>query len=343
MSVALFLSMLAVACSGGGSGADSSASAAPAEPRTPDTCGEYRNLTAEQIAEVFSEKRQVTIYDDTGVRQGSETELYDYYCALPTSDDNHSLFNGEIGGLGAAECGRYLPLDPTAKQSWVTEVRKDENYPESQQSMAVDDFDRACFGLGGADDLLIRVANRVDGSAGFATWTTESRLGYKTGLGLVVFPVQTGSDITHPRDDEIQPGSACSYDPDTDAAVPFQLNTNDQTGSTAASDLYGSYELVASAGASTTTSAQVEALFTNDPRCLSPGETISPHWSNDPGDSGTHNGFVILKNWISPRNPDGATSELSDYELHSADGPAHDDDPIVSSTSAGLTLAGVPT
>ena len=162
VSVALFLSMLAVACSGGGSGADSSASAAPAEPRTPDTCGEYRNLTAEQIAEVFSEKRQVTIYDDTGVRQGSETELYDYYCALPTSDDNHSLFNGEIGGLGAAECGRYLPLDPTAKQSWVTEVRKDENYPESQQSMAVDDFDRACFGLGGADDLFVARVDHVE-------------------------------------------------------------------------------------------------------------------------------------------------------------------------------------
>jgi hypothetical protein len=57
----------------------------------------------------------------------------------------------------------------------------------------------------------------------------------------------------------------------------------------------------------------------------------------DAGGSVGSNYFVILKNWFSPRNPSGATGELSAYTLVSTS-TSDEADPTISTTQASLPL-----
>jgi hypothetical protein len=59
---------------------------------------------------------------------------------------------------------------------------------------------------------------------------------------------------------------------------------------------------------------------------------------SDSGRSAQSNYFVVIKNYFSPRNPDGAVGKLASYQLVSGV-QLSSGDPIIDSTSATLSLS----
>lgn len=340
---------LALALALAGCGEADSDTRAGAKPSKADTCREFLALgDAERRA--LGADGEVTLFETTGVRVGTMSEAYEAYCALPMSRASGDLVNASSFGLTDATCGRFSGLEPEVKEAWLAELAKGEYYPATGAPEDAERYDVACRGFGVPSDNLVRTANTVEDLAGYASFRTESRLGYVTGIGLAAYPVQTGSEVKHPADDETVLDGSCGYDATTDAVVPVVVRVNDWTATAdAVPEFVAGYRLTFQGDPATaTTTGMVESHFSDGSECTDAAGTVTSgddgkvfiSWKSPRGEHARHLAFVILKNWVSPRTPEGATSELAGYVLEGFQGNAPETDPIIDATTAALALDG---
>ncbi len=186
-------------------------------------------------------------------------------------------------------------------------------------------------------------------------WQTETELGYQEKLALTVEPLVSGEELAdHPYGrcgigdtscEEVVAGVGCGFDPTRDAAIPLRLFIENATdGQPLALEARFTLGIAGSADDLTTT-AYLEANYTAGPECSDPVSTYGPaeislkfEDPTEPGGTVRSSYFVILKDYFSPRNPNGAVGELSSYVLKSA-AQVSADDSLVSTTDASMFLS----
>jgi hypothetical protein len=269
----------------------------------------------------------------------------------PSQPSGYQLVNVEVDGQ-EPECDLFAKLTPAVQALWLQEVPNDQYYGLTEPATAAE-YIAACTGFAAGN--LIAAGNYLkdfvsDGS--FATWNTESKLGYTETVSLAVGAPLAGSSVPSATLATVK--SACGFSADTDGLVPFYVFMEDTT-SDKAPHLEARFSLSTSSSESLTTTATIAADFSSGPTCSAEATPYSPidFSTTSTGKATSELGqkytswtsyatyWVVLKNWISPRNPGGAAKELAGYVLT---GEAQEDasDPIVSSTTASIALNGLP-
>lgn len=180
-------------------------------------------------------------------------------------------------------------------------------------------------------------------------WTTVSQLGFTYSNVLTIGTPSKATNVGHPADSSFTAGTACAFDPSTDAYIPLTLSTTNSTNGFASTDVSSHFNVVAlGKPAPQTVTLALEANFSSGADCVFDGGTGS--WSDSafgvqftdsmaPGASGRSISFLILHNFYSPRFPSGNTGDLAAYVIEGA-AYSDDADPVVTVTSDSVSLDG---
>jgi hypothetical protein len=282
-------------------------------------------------------------YTVDGVRDfESGAEFVRQYCTDPEGN-----LQALLAEANYPTCGVFLSLGHDLQIEWLAADLEANGY--NKGSMADDEAlaiaTTACEGTV-SDDLFLtgtvavrdRVAadeNELQIDAALSrkiTWTTTSTLGYQVSveLGVGGAPLPA-SQTTHPLNDETMLGSACGFDPTTDIAFAARmLDTNLAATPASVQSQVALNHNRRGAATDNVTSGYIDS----GNYCSSePGTTLNIHHGDsiEPGDDWGIIFFVIIKDYYSPRYPDGASSELANYALVAGRYTGTTlDDPIVS-------------
>jgi hypothetical protein len=217
-------------------------------------------------------------------------------------------------------CGDFRAVAEGVQKQWLAVLDKEWSVSPGAAPAEVDE---AC--VSDTNDLNFDVMSWIGDTRTKATWAVESRLGYRSRNSIDVSAVESGPTVKHPGssiDSSYNVGDACGWDGEHDAAIPFTLTTKNMTPNEKVT-LQSALSLRVASGASDrVTEAYVEWVDTDGNGCSSEATPYKPadvsvKWNEekDSGSSGTARYVVILKNYYSPRYPDGASHELKYYEL----------------------------
>lgn len=192
------------------------------------------------------------------------------------------------------------------------------------------------------------------------TTTTTTQLGYvtvtETSLSEVLDPNTTLDEIVSQRvlpDYDYDVGDGCGeLDPATDRFMVAYVSMRSATEEFDTSEMRSSWTILPT-GTVETTTAEIEFLYDDDPECvatLAPrgtrdtfGVLVTPDEDNTSGvlSSSHRTAFVIiLRDYISPRYPDGASTDLDGIVLQGSGGGSTED-PVVELEAGSMTLSGV--
>jgi len=314
---------------------------------------------SEEYAKVASEIRDpAVIYSTAGAETwDSGAEFIEAQCAEDPSSDLVSL----LEGLGSATCTDYLALPADIQASWVSAGLKVEEIDpggltieqqvaatatECSGEEAQDYFFYGLLGVISAAGEQEQLAAENAMYPYSTTWTTTSKLGYKVDI-----KVQLGAELpygvtTHPANDDITIGSGCGFDITKDIAYPARLLTTNASDSAAPTQ--AAVQLSQSRAGSAAQSVTTGYIDSGD-YCSGAngalGASLNIHESDvvEPGESFGIIFFVIIKDFYSPRYPEGADAELVNYKLRASNYVGTQlSDPIVELTPTTAELALVP-
>lgn len=327
------------------------AEAAPT-PGPPEDCDSYLALSAaEREAEYAGRTHRV--FGATGVTDVPVTVAYDAGC--PAHAGESYLLDNLDSGAEEPSCRVFLTLTPDQRAAWIPLLSADEYWQLSPNRTTVDELSRACTELALPVDNMVRLSSYLSDLTHYMSWSTQTRLGYSWNAALGVgepqlSPEEVGGDTradgtTTPR---YMPGTACGFDADTDAIIPLSLLLTSTTGDGQRISLAAHWSLQVEQGAKPVTQAYLEANYSDDgPVCSRaangvPDAELGVQFREPENEAWSSESYwVILKNWRSPRFPDGATPELSAYVLVGAPIAPDADDPVVNVTAARMRLDGV--
>lgn len=331
----------ALVLAGCGLSSSSSTTAGSSSPKTaPDTCGDFLALHGAKLEAAVPKSKKVQSYTGEGVRKLTLQSIYAAGCKTHAADYN--LLNLSVDAA-LANCSTFAKLSPALQDNWLAAVYREPYYKLPTQ-LSGERLLAACTAFNAGN--LVAASNEIAKyGSNFMTWHTESRLGYQEQIVLVAAALQKGKGIIHPNESGFAVGTACGYDPSTDAAIPLTVVVANETAKQSA-QLSGSFELDVEGPSNTpTTTAYLEGNFSGGAQCSSQATegignaSMSIRYTDKTasGDSVSSSFYVIIKNYFSPRNPNGAANELSAYHLRSVT-QASGSDPVVQSTSALMPL-----
>ncbi|TAJ47293.1 MAG: hypothetical protein EPO52_12385 [Herbiconiux sp.] len=324
-----------------------------AEPSGPQDCDSFLALGETERQQAFGD-RTLPVYGANGVQQVPVSGIYEEQC--PAHVGEAYVLSNIDSDASSPSCAVFLGLTPDQQSTWVSQLLGEEYWGLAASETTPESLSAGCtqFGV----DNMVRLSNYlVDMTSDRMSWSVQTRLGYSWNAVLAVGVPLTG-DAVVPLDKSYfdgtttvevapyMPGSACGFDPATDAVIPLALLMRSMTEGSD-SPMSAAWSLSVERGAEPIVTAYLEADYTSGPTCSEAADSSSTAKTSvryeQPGDGEVFSPSsysVILKNWISPRYPDGATSDLSSFVLSSVDSSPSSDDPVVTSTVASMTLAG---
>jgi type II secretory pathway pseudopilin PulG len=211
------------------------------------------------------------------------------------------------------------------------EVRRIESVIDDLAT-ATSDVDRSITEKQQADAAAAAAAAAAAEAAARAsrTWTMSDSQGYGfTAYLEVEAPTTTASGtIGNTLTDDgysYEIGDACGFDPAVDVAVPVTMTV---TATTQGFDTDISALITISQSGRVTTPHEivVEAYYSEGPECQTPtyGSTIlnGVHWAEPmaTGASGSHQFYVIIRQWKTPATPGGDTAFLDNVSMRVSGG-----------------------
>lgn len=181
------------------------------------------------------------------------------------------------------------------------------------------------------------------------TWQTTTRLGYTAEHTVRIEPVQSAT-AAHPDDPGLRADNICGLDPTTDAVIPIWMQV---TNTTSGYDAMLSSRFAIRVGtgwndpAPETVRLAVAAEFSDGPSCEEPDQPrgglefgFARTESAATGEYGLTHAFIVLRDYYSPRYPDGNVADLSRILIR---GVAHydADDPVELTSTTEITLDGI--
>lgn len=308
----------------------------------PTTCGEFLEASEDERAEVYGDTETVTYYSAESATAMTGDELFALVCA---KEGGEASLDELYFTWTFAECELWATLTPEVRASWMEAVARDSGndsgatFTEAEYTAGCETFDWG---------NLVAVANSLGEYGTWFTWDVESQLGYTETLVLGVGEIVTGADVpAYESDDFSGPdaGTGCGYDPEHDALVPLRLMIRNTTPGDAAQTLLGRFTLSPSGGVTVT--AFLEADYSDGLSCSDQATTFDPaaigvQLTNTDGTDtarGSSQFFVVLQDYISPRNPQGAAAELDAFTL-TGEAPVNSDDPYHVIAPGSITLVG---
>jgi hypothetical protein len=326
-------------------------SSTPSTRPGPQTCADYLALPVEDRIVLYGGD-DVAEFTSSGAKKYSPSQLVTRWCQ---SQSPEALLIGisdprKLAGSDP-KCSDFLELSASAQQSWISvgaEVDGWDNPIDRETAVMACELDPK--GVMHGDDASFTWRD-WDGRQ--ATWATESKLGYLKVLVLTTQALNNDSDVRYnPFDPNGQApvGEACGYDPEHDALIPLLVTVTNLTQEDATLD--GSYALVYTGAGSAVTTAYLETRFTTGVHCSNAatsstasryGAVLTWSWSDTTSAGGekTHKAYVIIKDYYSPRYPDGAVNELASYQIRGLAAP-DDSDPQKMVHAIPLTLSAKP-
>lgn len=295
------------------------------------TCAELLELANEDRERQFADA--VVTYSKSGVTSGPADEALKKLCSGADGSEN---LDDLLKAATTPTCDAFVDQPENVQSKWLEGIRdesgSDESPPlESMVAQCAKDLSESLIdAFSEVDDAHSEIATAYS----TVTWTTETRLGFTQKNALHV-----GNRVNqpeHPLSSDNNPflaGTACDFDPETDVVVPLTLTATNTT-SEESREVTARVTLQAKSSRSLVTSAYLEWMFASGPSCSDAassgtGAQITVLWS-DPIQSQEDVrglGFVLIKNYFSPRYPQGAHHELASYVL-SGSPVAGTDDPM---------------
>lgn len=336
--------------------------------QTDVTCEQYLSFTAEQREKVLTlEAQERTVFEYTSKAATSISEK-DFFATTCNSPANAKLSLYDLKWANAKPtCDAFLALPSSVQVQWAETVQVQQSEWNSSEppQTALDQLVASCSetsdnSLVSAARLIpVRIAEAAEQAnrepvvntpkqplARTITWLNESKYGYLSESTLTIGYV-LDSPFQHPSDQNFTAGVACGFNAQKDAAIPLTLVSTNKT-SKDYQHVFSYFVLTHSAGANLLTTGYLESQLNGSGSefCEEPvaGSTkISTGMSSrsvlNPNDSIRTLYFVILKDYFSPRYPDGASQELESYLLI-GEKPVNSDDPSVAFTTNKMTLSG---
>lgn len=294
------------------------------------TCAQFKTLSKAQqasITDVISSDSTVPYFSPTGASMVTLGKLFSLECAGAGS--KNTKLESLAKSSGDPKCSDFVRVDPGIRDQWLqveaAQWNDDTYWATSAESLTLDVVKRCAAGgpLSAAMTDAEASAKAADVASGASasfphaiTWTTTSKLGYKV-TGSVSFgaTVETGASPAFPGATNMTAGSGCGYDLSTDAVIPAQLVATNSASTAARASVGVSISNVT--GTDLTTAYIDSGNFCSGPTGPGANAELDIQSSDTkllaPGGSFTIDFFVILKNYLSPRYPAGAVSELADY------------------------------
>lgn len=283
----------------------------------PPTCAEF-NAADDQVKEQLLKSRiGYSSYTSERAKIYSPMEAYTQVCA-EASNEETALSDVDFPESDPT-CSTFSELQKEElREEWIEVLREEEYFPTQAIEWGPEDFEERCSGFSAAADHLVRVANSTYDFASVMTWEQETPTGYKTGTGFALYGIQTGDNFHHPASDDSSFDEVCSYDPETDALLPYVLSVTDRTDSMAATrEVNAGFRVEPRSLTQTPViQANVASNYSDDSECTAVGEHVVVNWEElEPGEESWHTGFIVLTNWMTPKHPNGAKNELSSYVI----------------------------
>lgn len=324
--------------------------ASTAAPGPPDDCDGYLALSPADRESAYT-GRTHRVYGDSGVSEVPVTVAYSTRC--PAYAGESYLLDNIDSDTEEPSCGVFLALTPQQRATWIPTLLTEEYWQLPPQRTTVDELARGCDELKLPTGNMVRLSSYLSDLTHYTSWSTKTQLGYSWNAVLGVgepltAPVEVGGDtrLDGTMTPRYLPGTACGFDPDTDGIIPLALLLTSTTGHGESIDLGARWSLQIVQGAEPITQAYLETEYTDGPSCSHaanavPGAEIGVQYQKPDNEAWSPESYwVVLKNWRSPRFPNGATPDLSAYELVSVRSGTDADDPVVDFTTARIRLDG---
>lgn len=344
----LALALVVSGCGTGGGGAST-----PAEPKEPEqaysdpkSCDDYLALSdanKQQFLKWYSIDYDVSfIYDENGTTPITPLELAAQSCAGGGSSETWAETVAAMEAFDSqdqTDCSTFKKLPKPAQNAWIQGVIKDTGWSRSDvtATMLAESLPLICadFQLGdlhGSAFKLSQLANaqsplyeRYASEKPKRLWTysvtntAETKQGYEYQV-----TVKYSRDIRwttgHPLQSDYLPGSSCSFNPDTDIAIPAVVTMKNITPKSASIEplfTTGGLMVERRRNPKNSTSARVTMMHDTGASCSSQDHTQTVSGSSieplEPGESISGAAFIIIQNYFSPKNPKGNKANLADY------------------------------
>jgi hypothetical protein len=353
VAVAAALSLLLSGCSSAHAGSGSTPTSHHASVKRPDNCDSFNKLS-ESARDAAFKGQTIRVYGADGAVKTPAVNLYDTGCANHHGD-YYLLDNIKIDAAEPS-CSVFVNLTAAQQQKWLPALKQEQYW---HGDFTASTLASACqkFGFAANGDNMVRLANElIEFPSGYASWNTETKLGYSWTNVIGPTTPETGSAVTKITETagadssgaaiSFTPGSACGFDPKTDAIIPLSLGYANTTKGKDTITLAATWQLNVVSGTEPITTAYLESHLTDGTSSCSQAADgfgsamLSVNFPKASDGEDTQDFYVVLKNWFSPRYPSGATGDLDDYVLTSVASSASSDDPVVSSTSGTILLNG---
>lgn len=315
----------------------------------PNNCDDYLKLSSAQRDEAFRGKT-VRSYTSAGLSEAPVTKEYDAQC--PSHSGSHYYLGNIDSNASEPQCDVFIKLTPAQQQTWISGLQQEQYWGLSPAMTTPEYLAKACRDFGVKN--MVRLGNTIKGLTSYVSWGTETRLGFTWRSAMAVGAPKTGPDvrvlgggstIDNKPIPTYSPGSSCGLDPKVDAIVPLTLFMANTTAGRTTIPTSAQWTLTVASGASPVTTAYLESNFSSGTKCSSVADSYGSATMNvtyketsDFSDSNSYS--VVLKNWISPRYPNGATQDLSGYVITAQSDSPSSDDPVVKPGTAKIRLDG---
>ena len=300
-------------------------------------------------------------YEDYAMPNASPLTAWVEYCGRHPGA-------GRFDPSGDGSCETFMAATDDTKKMWLEALSVDSRM-QVHPELTIEKLAGYCESpwmkdpwvqpKSAGDDFITSVVTAGSQFSSYGEWTTTSKLGYKTRYLLALGKLSRGDNPWADSASTIVArgfgrlpdplnGAHCDYNPARDAVIPFAmvlapLNQEPEDPVAISIGLDGPPGF----GSETVTVTLEMYNETREPNCQDLGESGHAEagwtWSDTTNVAGAQvkrlgNGFVIVRNYFTPRHPEGAKAELAEYALTGLSATAEEGDPIVEATDTVLAL-----
>ncbi len=295
--------------------------------------------------------KTLKVYGEAGLTDTPASKVYDTQC--PGQSGNGQSLSDIDNSATDPNCNRFLKLTSVQQQTWIPALRQEQYWGMDPALTTAENLVRACRDFGAQN--MVRLSNELKGITSYASWGSETKLGFTWRSSIAIGSPKTGSDVqvlgggTSMDNKPIptySPGSACGFDPTTDAVIPLTLFMANTTAGRDTIPTAAKWSLSIVKGATPVTTAYLESNFSDsgtkcsDSADATSGASMGVKYAETSDFRDANSYSVVLKNWISPRYPEGAKQDLAAYVLTAQSDSTGSEDPVLNAGSASILLDG---